>query len=295
MDMNRLHYFCVIAQTGSLARAAELLHVSPAALSKSMKILEDEIGLKLMRPAGRGITITPEGLRLAEKSALLLQEFIQLPQYAKGIQTTGIQLRLGTFEVFSTYLLSEIYTEFSNPHDLVLYELSPGKIEEALIDMRIDIGLSYIAIPHKDLDHLELGKVRMSIYSIAGAFEDLPISDLPFVVPVEPLSGAPTKAQGLDGWQPDYGPRNVRYKVALMESAFELVRSGVAVAYLPSFVVEIHNKYVLPKYRLTEINLPSKSNRSTPVYLIKRKDEKETVLMKKLAKVIRRTTKGQSD
>src|SRR3989344_953013 len=100
-----------------------------------MKILEDEIGLELMRPAGRGIIITPEGVRLAEKGLLLLQELTQLPQYAKGAQAKGIQLRIGTFEVFSTYLLGEIYAEFSDPHDLILHELSPGKIEQALIDM----------------------------------------------------------------------------------------------------------------------------------------------------------------
>lgn len=292
MDTNRLHYFCVVAQTGSLARAAELLHLSPAALSKSMKILENEIGLELMRPAGRGIIITPEGVRLAEKGLLLLQELTQLPQYAKGAQAKGIQLRIGTFEVFSTYLLGEIYAEFSDPHDLILHELSPGKIEQALIDMRIDVGLSYMAIPHKDLDHLELGKVRMGVYSATDAFPDMAIPDLPFVIPVEPLSGAPTRAQGLDGWQPSYGPRNVRYKVTLMESALELVRRGVAVAYLPNFVVEIHNKYVLPKYKIMEIDLPTRSIRSSPVYLIKRKDEKETGLMNKLAKVVRKSIKG---
>jgi len=44
---------------------------------------------------------------------------------------------------------------------------------------------------------------------------------------------------------------------------------------------------VLPKYKLKEINLTTKTLRTNPVYLIKRKDEKETALMKKLAKAIR--------
>jgi hypothetical protein len=60
------------------------------------------------------------------------------------------------------------------------------------------------------------------------------------------------------------------------------------VAYLPSFVIDIHNRYVLPKYKLQEISLSAKNARNNPVYLIKRKDEKETALMKKLAKALRR-------
>jgi DNA-binding transcriptional LysR family regulator len=40
MDTNRLRYFLVVCETGSVRKAADLLHVSPAALSKAIKILE---------------------------------------------------------------------------------------------------------------------------------------------------------------------------------------------------------------------------------------------------------------
>ena len=288
MDTNRLNYFCTIAQTGSLAKASDFLGISPAALSKAMKILEEEVGFQLIQPSGRGIVITQEGERFAEKGQKILDELGQLSQYAKGILSNSAQIKLGSFEVFTTYLIGEIYKELSDTHDLVVHELGPGKIEEALLERKIDVGLSYIAIPHKDLDHLQLGKVRMGVFGLKDHFSKIPMSDLPFVIPVEPLSGAPTKAQGTDGWQPSYGPRTVRFKVSMMESALELVRRGLSVAYLPSFVVDLHNQYVLPKYKIEEIKFPEDSDRYSPVYLIKRKDEKESALMKKLAKAIRK-------
>lgn len=288
MDTNRLNYFCTIAQTGSLAKASDFLGISPAALSKAMKILEEEVGFELLRPSGRGIVITQEGMRFAEKGQKILDELGQLSQYAKGILSNSSQIKLGSFEVFTTYLIGEIYKELSDTHDLVVHELGPGKIEEALLERKIDVGLSYIAIPHKDLDHLQLGKVRMGVFGLKDNFSKIPMNDLPFVIPVEPLSGAPTKAQGTDGWQPSYGPRTVRFKVSMMESALELVRRGLSVAYLPSFVVDLHNQYVLPKYKIEEIKFPEDAHRYSPVYLIKRKDEKESALMKKLAKAIRK-------
>lgn len=288
MDTNRLNYFCTIAQTGSLAKASDFLGISPAALSKAMKILEEEVGFQLLQPSGRGIVITKEGERFAEKGQKILDELGQLSQYAKGVISNSDQIRLGSFEVFTTYLIGEIYNELSSSHDLIVHELGPGKIEEALLERKIDVGLSYIAIPHKDLDHLQIGKAKMGVFGLKDTFSKTPMSDLPFVIPVEPLVGAPTKAQGSDGWQPSYGPRTVRFKVSMMESALELIRRGVAVAYLPSFVVDLHNVYTLPKYKIEEITFPEHSTRYSPVYLIKRKDEKETALMKKLAKALRK-------
>jgi DNA-binding transcriptional LysR family regulator len=253
-----------------------------------MKILEEEVGFPLIQPSGRGIVITKEGERFAEKGQKILDELGQLSQYAKGVLSNSDQIRLGSFEVFTTYFIGEIYKELSESHDLIVHELGPGKIEEALLERKIDVGISYIAIPHKDLDHLQVGKARMGVYGLKDHFQKIPMSDLPFVIPVEPLVGAPTKAQGSDGWQPSYGPRTVRFKVGMMETALELVRRGLAVAYLPGFVVDLHNLYVQPKYKIEEILFPEDSARNSPVYLIKRKDEKETSLMKKLAKALRK-------
>ena len=55
MNLDRLRYFCVIAETGSLRRAAEILRLSPAALSKALHVLEKEVGCPLTLPAGRGL------------------------------------------------------------------------------------------------------------------------------------------------------------------------------------------------------------------------------------------------
>lgn len=294
MDINRLRYFCTICQTQSLTRAAEFLNLSPAALSKAMKLFEEEVGLELVRPSGRGIVITQEGLRLAEKGRQILEDVEQLPAYAKGQRRDGQELRLGSFEVFTTYLLGELYAELAGSYDLVVHELTPGKIEEALVERKVDLGLTYVPVPHHDLDHLQVGKVRMGVFGLQGKFKNKSLDGLPFAVPVEPLQGSPTKAQGLDGWLPSYGARQVRFKVTLMESALELMRRGLAVAYLPSFVVDLHNEYVQPKYRLEELDFSIKSGNTAPVYLVKRKDEKETALMKKIAKIVRLNLTGRT-
>lgn len=283
-----MRYFVSIVRTGSLAAAARDLHLSPAALSKAMRLLQEEVGFELMLPAGRGILITQEGKQLAREAEALLAQFDRLPLQARGQSRGAHQLRFGSFEVFTTYLMGELAQELEKEAELIVHELIPGKIEEALIENRIDVGLTYQPIYHRDLDHLEIGKVRMGVYGIKKVFAQKSLEHLPFAVPAEPLQGVPTKAQGLDGWQNSFGERVVRFKVSLMETALELSRRGLCVAYLPGFVVDIHNSMVLPEHRLSEVYIPTRGSRSAQVYLVKRKNESEGPFMKKIGRSLRR-------
>jgi DNA-binding transcriptional LysR family regulator len=73
-----------------------------------------------------------------------------------------------------------------------------------------------------------------------------------------------------------------------MESAVELCRRGHAVAYLPEFVVRLHNEGVLPKFRLSELRAPVPSKeRLQSVFLIQRKGLGETPLYRQIARCLR--------
>ena len=63
MDIDRVRYFLTFVDTGSLVKASEVLHVSQPALSKALKVLEVEVGLKLLEADGRGLKLTESGKR----------------------------------------------------------------------------------------------------------------------------------------------------------------------------------------------------------------------------------------
>src|SRR5262245_48998965 len=108
MDMNRLRYFCTIARTGSIRRAAELLKLSPAALSKSTKLLEAELGLKLVSQRGRNIELTDQGRKLALRGTELLKSIELVRAEVERDSVVERTLKLATFEVFSTYFLKAL-------------------------------------------------------------------------------------------------------------------------------------------------------------------------------------------
>ncbi|WP_223879087.1 transcriptional regulator GcvA [Chitinimonas arctica] len=67
-----LRAFEAAARTGSVARAAEELFVTPGAVSHQIKSLEAQLGYSLFVRQGRGLALTPEGCRLAHTVNRLL-------------------------------------------------------------------------------------------------------------------------------------------------------------------------------------------------------------------------------
>jgi len=110
--MNRLRYFIVIAKTGSLVKASELLNISQPALSKAVKVLEPELGEQLIMPAGRGIVWTDSGHRVAKEANELLVKVHEFRTRVKTPTRPTLELRIGSFEVFTTYFLGELAERF---------------------------------------------------------------------------------------------------------------------------------------------------------------------------------------
>src|ERR1700686_2631677 len=61
MDMRQLEMFRAVAEEGAFTAAAEGLHVSQSAVSRQLKLLEEELGTLVFHRTGRGVTLTPAG------------------------------------------------------------------------------------------------------------------------------------------------------------------------------------------------------------------------------------------
>jgi len=61
LPFNALHAFVVAARQGSFSKAAEELHVTPAAVSQQIRVLEDLLGVQLFHRLHRGLTLTDAG------------------------------------------------------------------------------------------------------------------------------------------------------------------------------------------------------------------------------------------
>lgn len=289
METVRLMHFKTIVDAGGLMKASELLGITGGGLSKSIKSLEDELGEKLFFQKGRGLKLTEYGHEFYKKIPLVLEALDDLINTKKITQNLKQKaIRFVSFEVFTTYFLANFINQYI-PHEKVeIREAIPGEMEKFIFEEKSDIGITYNPIPYRGVEFLKVGHIVMGAFtSKPSKWKDIDSSLIPFVAPMIPIEGSPSGVKGLDGWPEHLFERYIKYNVDMMESAIQLAASGMAVAFLPQFIVNYFNEQVKITQRLQEIKIADISQVKRDIYIIIRKNNNESSITKKLAKAIR--------
>lgn len=71
-DLRRLRYFLAVASEQNFTRAAERLHVAQPALSRQVRVLEEELGVELLHRTTHTFELTDAGRYLVERGPALL-------------------------------------------------------------------------------------------------------------------------------------------------------------------------------------------------------------------------------
>jgi DNA-binding transcriptional LysR family regulator len=107
VDTQFLHTFVTVVDNGSMAAAARLLNITPAAVAQQIHTLERQIGAPLIARAGRTVSVTEAGTRILERARALLREVADLRTVATDDGTSG-ELRLGAGTTALTGILPDI-------------------------------------------------------------------------------------------------------------------------------------------------------------------------------------------
>jgi len=113
--MQALRAFEATARTRSLTKAAEALHVTHGAISHQLKALEEEMGVRLIERAGRGIRVTDEGERFAGRVRGALAELAAAVREVAE-RTNPRQLRVSVVPSFAARWLIPRIGRFFKAH-----------------------------------------------------------------------------------------------------------------------------------------------------------------------------------
>ncbi|MGF3057424.1 LysR substrate-binding domain-containing protein [Microbacterium sp. YY-01] len=95
METRRLHYFVTIVDSGTITRAAELLHIAQPALSQHVAALENEFGQQLLVRSRQGVQATAAGRSLYRYA----QGILRLEQAARHDIENDVSSPSGTVTV----------------------------------------------------------------------------------------------------------------------------------------------------------------------------------------------------
>jgi DNA-binding transcriptional LysR family regulator len=141
----RLHVFRHVAEMRSLTKASKTLHLSQPAVTKHIKLLEEELRVPLFVRSSSGVVLTDAGrtflqyVQAMEKSRAAVMEKLQAPV---GLLTG--RLRLGCSMTIASYFLPNVLVGFRRKHPSVTCDVVEGNTETIvglLLDQRIELGL----------------------------------------------------------------------------------------------------------------------------------------------------------
>ncbi|MGN1345528.1 MAG: LysR family transcriptional regulator [Eubacteriales bacterium] len=97
IELNKLYYFYIVAKHEHVTRAAEELCIAQPALTKTVKLLEEEFGVPLFYKKGRNIALTPFGEHLRERLDVVFPILREIPnelEAMKGQAKSTIKLNV---------------------------------------------------------------------------------------------------------------------------------------------------------------------------------------------------------
>lgn len=271
MDFDRLRYLVAVARTGSVRGAANALSVTPGAVSKGLARLEQESGVQLLRPAGRGVELTDEGRWLADRADYLVGEYASISSDLASRSGRAASLCVATHDVFATWFPALLTTRYLTDIPLSVRERWPGEVEQAVATRLSDVGITFIPVPTEGIEHVEVATVPMGVFTRTGAFSGQATTSLPYAVASHPVSGSVGRYGPLDGWPADGPTRTIALSTSSLEARLELTRQGACAIVIPQFVAEQHNKRVAQSQRLELRDSKAVSKRWTRrVYVARR-------------------------
>ena len=233
---NWLPAFLQVAESGSIVAAARQLDLTPAAVSRTVRLLEDRLGQPLFTRVGRSVALNARGeaLRDAVRDAV--------GSVDRGLLRTRANpfarpLRVASLGVLSEHFVVDALLDLKRDHPELTPEhqnLRTAEANQALAQGALDVAFYYEALSAEPLRIERLGQTTTSVY--CGCSHPLfrarrvtrkQLLSHPFSVPQLGDSG-----RILDGW-PSELQREVGMRISLLRSNLKVCLSGALLTVLP--------------------------------------------------------------
>jgi DNA-binding transcriptional LysR family regulator len=231
-----------VAESGGVTRAAKGNATKQSLYSRQIKELEEFFGAELMRRKGRGIVLTPAGLRL---HSIAREQFTALSDFKKECLGQPLEIVIGAGESIIQWLLLPRLAVVEEKLPSARYKflnLPSAEIIQRLNDGLIDFGIIRKKEVTKPLRSTSLGRMGFSFFVSKGM--EMKTKGIPFNKFIETLPMATLEGKGSFRQELSAITRmsKLRLNVMVECSSFTLVAravtAGTVAGILPSMAAE---------------------------------------------------------
>jgi DNA-binding transcriptional LysR family regulator len=179
MELRHLRYFVTVAEALSFTKAAQKLHTAQPSLTRQIKDLEEELGVRLLNRTKQKVTLTDEGRSFLADAKRLLALATETVESVRRLNSGEVRaLNVGYVSNLFYDLLPRTLASFRQSFPTVsvnLFDMSCGDQFRALEDGRLDLGFVGLHAPIA-LRGLEFRTIA-SYKTVAALPKDNPLAD----------------------------------------------------------------------------------------------------------------------
>ncbi|SMF14369.1 LysR family transcriptional regulator, transcriptional activator of nhaA [Alteromonadaceae bacterium Bs31] len=146
INYKHLHYFWMVANEGSIAKASEKLHITPQTISGQLALLEEQISAELFVRAGRGLKLTDTGRLVLRYADDIFDLGRELSDVLRGSPTIGpSEFIVGAASALPKTVVCKIIEPALNLDQDIKLTSREGAMETMLADLalhKVDLVLS---------------------------------------------------------------------------------------------------------------------------------------------------------
>lgn len=117
MDINQLRCFVAVGKELHFGRAAQRMEMMPASLSRFIKLLEEDLGVRLLNRSTRNVSFTAEGAIFFDEANTIIDRFDALAaKFKVGIKDDRRTLRIGAMDTAARGLVPALLNLFLASH-----------------------------------------------------------------------------------------------------------------------------------------------------------------------------------
>ena len=245
MELRSLRALVEVVRQGGFSRAAQTVHATQSTVSKAVKQLEDELGLRLLDRLGSKTKLTSAGEIVHRRAVAILaaaSDMVAELDELRGLKR-GV-LRLGLPTIGSETLFAQRLAEYRNRYpgvEVRLVEHGSKRLEELILAGELDLGGSLLPVPtefewqevrREPIDLLVAADHRLAS---AGAVEFKDIASEPFILfaagyALNPIILDACKTSG-------FTPRVVT-QTSQADLVIALVAAKLGIGFLPRMIAE---------------------------------------------------------